>query len=848
MNLKKLKSLRNKKTRGIALLFALGILSTVLVVAMLFASKARVEAKLTAASVDNTAARLLVKSLIPRVVLTMNESGNAQSMMLFSTSYDESSISGASAHVPLDYDWIWKLETPGYFEFEPYNSTNDKSTGSITCSPQGFVCQGGVPDYDVKYLPTWQYIRGLDDNGNLDRVIARFAFITIPQVAQLNPNAIGDHSYCKHIKGLTYTQDTEGVKCNFCTNRLGASAAELFYDATLFTSNADFDASGFPMHYVPSAGTIVSTLRDKFYERKKENWFDLDSFIAYFFSTEFKDPLNPTAKELSTYYDQQTGIRNAFDVTTTLDNEAFWVDENKDGKVDKSELWHRFNLRRTDWANIGVASGEGGTAGKKIDNSNATVFLLAPPKQVTFDTDGNIVKPATVKDNWNNDNYDTGGIAWLNSWSDPGDWNDAVATKKQIAANLINFCSPPTRPVISDVEPKNWMNTAPSYTGLKRTLYINEVFYNLELKAECGIDKYTDTSGDTYYSIDIAYAPGLTFIVEAVDMYYDTLGMKLSGYSGSDNDITSGLSKKVPDFSAYQPEIIGTVSFEYNYPTGPATEAKWKTSPEINLKDLGTFKMFYTSSFTSTATRNKSYKQPESGFYGFVWDDELIRIKVASFKISEADFNNDFNKKYAPRIRNIKVKIDRILLKRKAVDSSDTTMPAATHLVGGYEYVDCSCLDSEYKYANYKDTDSIYQASQEKVADSFENSISLDASDGINLYNKQQGTSVIRTIQGHFEVADPRQNLKKIDWDLNGNANAHYNPGNKFRNGDRKYVPYRSDTSSAEDKAQVWTRVTSLPALRTMDSTSLVGDQTGNNFGYASTENFYSKGQFGFPK
>ena len=81
-------------------------------------------------------------------------------------------------------------------------------------------------------------------------------------------------------------------------------------------------------------------------------------------------------------------------MTVTKDNEAFWVDANLDGVVGTNELYHRFNLRRTDWDKIGVAEGAGGTAEKTLDGNQATIFLLSEPKKFELDSEGNPVPPS----------------------------------------------------------------------------------------------------------------------------------------------------------------------------------------------------------------------------------------------------------------------------------------------------------------------------------------------------------------------------------------------------------------------------------------------------------------------
>ena len=77
-----------RKNRGFAILFALGILTVVLVVVMLFASKAKVSSTISAIHLENQSARTLAKSLVPRIMLTLNMSPSVQDQVLYSSIYD----------------------------------------------------------------------------------------------------------------------------------------------------------------------------------------------------------------------------------------------------------------------------------------------------------------------------------------------------------------------------------------------------------------------------------------------------------------------------------------------------------------------------------------------------------------------------------------------------------------------------------------------------------------------------------------------------------------------------------------------------------------------------------------
>ena len=161
-------------------------------------------------------------------------------------------------------------------------------------------------------------------------------------------------------------------------------------------------------------------------------------------------------------------------------------------------------------------------------------------------------------------------------------------------------------------------------------------------------------------------------------------------------------------------------------------------------------------------------------------------------------------------------------------------MPASQYLEDGYEYVDCANLESSYVYnsTNYR---------QDSEKQDFANTTS---SDGILLDSGTQ--SIERTIQGHFEVPDPRQNLRKSDWEA-----GHYNAGNAYRIGTLKDAPYRGRALNVSDldekKAPPWIAVTSFPVTGNHADSGANG-QRGVNFVYISNANLYSNGKYGFPK
>ncbi|MBN1864269.1 MAG: hypothetical protein JW808_05155, partial [Victivallales bacterium] len=123
----------------------------------------------------------------------------------------------------------------------------------------------------------------------------------------------------------------------------------------------------------------------------------------------------------------------------SYDIEACWIDIDKNGQYDSGEDFHRFNLARTDWDSLTVDD------------------ILAEP--TLFSTDDTT--------------HDGDGIKWLNDFTESGDFPTVSARRRQIAANLLDYCDSDSTPR-TDYNPLA-ASIPPSYVGLENTAYINEI-------------------------------------------------------------------------------------------------------------------------------------------------------------------------------------------------------------------------------------------------------------------------------------------------------------------------------------------------------------------------------------
>ena len=129
-------------------------------------------------------------------------------------------------------------------------------------------------------------------------------------------------------------------------------------------------------------------------------------------------------------------FRQFFSLESVPTPEAFWIDDN-DNIKESNELFHRFNIARTDWNNL---------------------------------TENNLTNAA----NSFSDSQD-GGINWLSNWNYSGDMSTDTSCKKQIAANIIDYND--TNTIATADNPDS-----PTYVGLEKCPYINEL--KLEIEGE----------------------------------------------------------------------------------------------------------------------------------------------------------------------------------------------------------------------------------------------------------------------------------------------------------------------------------------------------------------------------
>lgn len=281
---------------------------------------------------------------------------------------------------------------------------------------------------------------------------------------------------------------------------------------------------------------------------------------------------------LGTYDDNGTQKDNITDLTqnnlnsytgvifpfSMKDPEAFWIDNNSNNKVDEGELYHRFNLARyTD--KDGNGKYEEGIDDNDYWNSlnSITDFETAPSSPWDDST-----------------THDGTDIPWIANWQN--------SNKNQIIANLIDYCDSNSIPHTDSDG-----TSAPTYLGLEKTAYLNEISVNL---SQTVVTKKAIDGGAEYSwpSINILITP------EIVNVYADQVGACDLELSYTINGV---VNKDLPDpetpLSYDLTPISGTLT--YNFTATQAKSFNTAAQQQVNFPlgsyetaDLGIDKMNLT--------------------------------------------------------------------------------------------------------------------------------------------------------------------------------------------------------------------------------------------------------------
>lgn len=413
-----------RKEKGIALLFTLGMLSLLLVLALSFASNSKIENKISSNMDTRTSANYLAQSAVNRALGLLYKvyGSTGTNVIKF-----EDIISWDST--VNTWDFLYLLNT----------------------TQNGQVVYNKI---DVNYVsattkPNWLYIR--EGTGTSDKIIGRMAYVVIQDSGKLDPSAIA--------VGAASPPPDEGS-----TSPKARPGREVNEMRLLDVNGAVSDAAT----GIVAPGTTLTAARATLLYTGDDykRWGSLEKIFKVM-SLDFSVSANDTVRK---------NLAQWFVLDNAPDPEVFWKDDDGNGFKITDELYHRFNLYRpqAEWND----------------------FVTMKAKVVS----------APVKFYQNPTNDSTTGIPWFQNWT------TAVCgcSQEQIVASFVDYCDADSYAICDSFTAGN----APTYVGLEKVPYINEVEVQLDTPT---LTTTSDGIGGQIFTMALS----VNLNVETVNLYED---------------------------------------------------------------------------------------------------------------------------------------------------------------------------------------------------------------------------------------------------------------------------------------------------------------------------------------
>lgn len=470
----------HKNESGVALLFALGILSLLLVLGLAFASNALLAQKVAYNNSSRSQAKLLAQSAISRIAIAM---------MYYQYQADAKGI------IPVNYSAIYSdgadgIKEDGNVFADGLYSTDD----SLLTPPTSSVSASFEANSNTYKLPKWAFIFDKPKEEPDRKIIGRIAY---QQVID-DEKGISKIDLDNVLHGI-YSQETNPPRIPW-NNRWGKSINELNLGSS--TPFKEWQETLAP----ESASDLdISSLADFFnaYSKSSEPFFDYTNVN-------------------SDGYKNKNFVERWFTGGKTKAEPEFY---RYDISSTEYKSLHRFNLGDLDKCDLG-------------DDKWYDRFRKDTSLTINKNTDEILTKLAADSKEFNLTEDltppDT-GIPFLKQIANEQGTFDSLATRrKQIAANLNDYCDSDSKPT-SDVDATNWSvdedKEEPTFTGNERTPYIYELGYRLAIHQgdatkTAGIAAQTD--GNFSFQLDLYPAVKLAVIYEDIPTGFSSFSFRNS--------------------------------------------------------------------------------------------------------------------------------------------------------------------------------------------------------------------------------------------------------------------------------------------------------------------------------
>ena len=701
----------HKNESGVALLFALGILSLLLVLGLAFASNALLAQKVARNNSNRSQAKLLAQSAISRI---------ATAIMY----YQFQAANWSPAIIPVDYSDIYsygkdkdnKVFADGLF------SKDD----SLLTPPSSASTE--QPTTETFQKPKWAFIFDKPESEADRKIVGRIAYQQVPGsngASKITMDSVlrGIYPQKSHATGGTPGTNHEPWKY-----RWGKTISELNFNTS--TPLNDWDI------HKPAESALTETTFSSipaFFTAYKEEYFSgeyADEKKA-FFERWFTGGTEPVEPEFYRYETVANGVTTEY------------------------KLYHRFNLGDIDKCNLGEDQWydrfRNDTSVTLSKNSTAILDKLAGSSAEFKLTDE--LTPADT------------GIPFLKLIANEREtFSTLEARRKQIAANLNDYCDPDSKPT-SDVDATNWSvdedKEEPTFTGNERTPYIYELGYKLEIYHQA--DGATKTKG---FEVDVTNKK-LGFQLALFP------AVKLAQiYENVPDDFQKFIFKNSVKEISLRGEIIEAkyngIKYKYINAEGNEVEASSPASGTIEVADK---KITFEPKWNITpSTEELLLNKPNDADNNISFD-----LPLNGYPFGEAkDSNNWHGEKYQTGVTGL---FDEEIL-IKVVKS--TTPHNPTTIVSGPTSVEITKVNvSEVTVkrgalllqGQLKDTSSPFGVDFVRAPQEEENSLKFNPTDSslsLSLSLAEDFTFLLGGIRG----MDPRQNLNEDDWYISARATA----------------------------------------------------------------------------
>lgn len=463
---------RNQREKGVALLFSLGILGLMTVLALTFASVSMTSQQ-TAKNATNKASARFLASSIPVHIASL----------LYQDAYFTAANTPALAHMPLysktqsgtkSYDWIWKL------------AIRDTSLKSA-------IYGMDAPNYATpEQNPTWQYISRKEDGE--DKIVARIAYVAVPSEALIDLNS-------------TLLME-DGTQPTAYTRR-GISICGELEPLVLFNQIPKESGEGETFNYF---GENLDKAKTGASQDRFTSYDDIQRYIK-------GDLAADVLKQFNRHF-----IR-AFAPNSIRYPEVFTL-------PGTTEVYHRIDLVQLS-KKIAVLkeNSKRQQALNSILSDTGKSMLIPNLKESPFSENN---RPFRISNGESGEGpFAYPQIPWFREFNttELSDFADSETKRNQIVANFLDFFTPLTSDdgtkiaPTSDIDPNSWSvdgSNTPKYTGLKKTPYICGFGTVLAIVATyTPKEEGADADGNKLYKYKIDLTADVDLCTELINLYTD---------------------------------------------------------------------------------------------------------------------------------------------------------------------------------------------------------------------------------------------------------------------------------------------------------------------------------------